>query len=585
VLAIRRLYLYLMSGIGLAVTAAGATSLLGLALGRLLPGRGSVIQGTGADLRDQLSLALALIAVAGPIWLVHWLFVDRSVRRASPGAEAERTAALRAFYLATVQFSALTFAILRGSSAVAVAIRQVLGQPEEYGDSLPDALAMTLVAGAIWAYHVRVRTVDERGGIVRAAAAWWPRLARYGLASIAGLLLLAGAMTLLDTFLSALVARAGDIAGQDWWIGPVAQGTAQVLVGGGAWAWLWVESGRLLAGVDWRAPGERTSAIRRWYVLLALAGGAGATLLYDGSGITAVLAWLGGIRTFPDATAFVRDTIGPVLVVLPFTIAWWYARRTSLAEAGRYGGPAEPPAAERRNNLAAAAVGLAFAGVGAAWVLGFVLDVVLGGNRAIIAGREAWGGELTRYAGFALAGTPLWLWHWLRAMDRQAHDVAGENVATERRAYFYLVLTGGVTSSLMALALIVYRLIGILLGAQIPLNVISDLSTPLGVVLVTGGVVAYHGLLLRSDLGQEAAAAPVATTAAGAVAVGEPPAAGQAGPGTGELWLVVRGSGLLDAATVLDRVRAALPDRYEVRLEHPAGSGGPASGPTSDAGR
>ena len=98
--AARRLYLYAMSGITLAVIATGAVLLLQALLDGILPRTdfGDEFDNT----RQGLSQAIAMLGVGIPVWAVHWWLIQRSLRPASPEREAERRSDIRAVYLTAV---------------------------------------------------------------------------------------------------------------------------------------------------------------------------------------------------------------------------------------------------------------------------------------------------------------------------------------------------------------------------------------------------------------------------------------------------------------------------------------------------
>jgi len=573
---VRRLYLYLMAGIGLAVASFGLVQLLALVLDRIGAFGGSVISsaGAGGD-RDRLSLALAMIAVGTPVWLSHWWFVERGARQGVAGAGAERSAPLRALHLGLVEFIALLVAMFAASGAIQTLIRQIAGAPEEYGGTFSDPAAVALVGAVAWGYHAWIRAGDELALELRGEAAWLPRLARYALAFIAGLLLCFGAAELIDVLLRALVGRGDIVSGEAWWVARVATGVGQLAVGAVVWGGLWVVSSRLLAVGDWRAASERTSAVRQVYLGVGVVVGAAATLLAASGGLAALLKWALGIAESSDPGRLVQDVVAPSISYLPFTLAWWFSRSMLLGEAARIGHETVVAAARRRANFLAAAVGIAVAGAGSAWVLGLLLDIVLGGTRTIVAGRDVWGTELSQYAAFAIVGTPLWLWQWAAALRRRSAEPDVEAISTERRAYLYLVIAGALTSSISAAALIVYRVFGIVLGARLPASPISDLSTPIGIAVVAAVVVLYHALALRADLRLRAAL--VAAPAVEAVPAVEAAPSGRA-VGAVEVPVIVTGPPGTDPAAVVAILQDRLPAGYGVRRSG-EGQVGTGSGP------
>jgi len=93
-LTIRRVYLYAMALVGLGVLAVVVQGLLDVGFRSIGLPDGPVWK-VGPTSREQISLAVALVVVGLPIWLIHWAFAERAVR-ADRGGAGERGAAIRA---------------------------------------------------------------------------------------------------------------------------------------------------------------------------------------------------------------------------------------------------------------------------------------------------------------------------------------------------------------------------------------------------------------------------------------------------------------------------------------------------------
>src|SRR5436190_1412684 len=96
--AVRRLYVFILAGVGLGMAVAGAASLgteaIQIALG---------VTPFGASSRGLLAGAAAALLVGLPVWILHWTAAQRLARRES----SERASALRRLYLYVAQGSLL----------------------------------------------------------------------------------------------------------------------------------------------------------------------------------------------------------------------------------------------------------------------------------------------------------------------------------------------------------------------------------------------------------------------------------------------------------------------------------------------
>ncbi|MFC2020548.1 DUF5671 domain-containing protein [Chloroflexota bacterium] len=95
-LSARRIYLYIMSFLGLATLISGLAVFLGILLNLWIHAVSSVTVVSAGWWHDQLSICLALLIVATPIWLYYWKTV---FQMATEGGVAERGARSRRVYL------------------------------------------------------------------------------------------------------------------------------------------------------------------------------------------------------------------------------------------------------------------------------------------------------------------------------------------------------------------------------------------------------------------------------------------------------------------------------------------------------
>jgi hypothetical protein len=144
---VRRLYTHLISLLALITLASGLTGVLWTLTDLVLDVRPHVADGW----RDQLSLSITLLVVGLAVWLGYW--------RPAP-AMAERVTLSRRLYL----FAALLLSVLgllgSGATLVYSLLGLVIDVPGASTTTIGRALAASLVAGGVAAYHWRILRVD-----------------------------------------------------------------------------------------------------------------------------------------------------------------------------------------------------------------------------------------------------------------------------------------------------------------------------------------------------------------------------------------------------------------------------------------
>ncbi len=550
----RRVYLYAMSGVTLGVVGWGVFLLVRLALRQagLEPTDYGFDPGYAPDVRGDLSLALAMLAVGLPVWGAHWRIVSRSTSAGAMTGEAERASAVRAAYLAIVLAVSLPIAATAGVDVLRWVGNGLLGGGQWFGDAA-GSLGALLAAGAIWLFHARLLRDDRRAVAMAGPAAWIPRLYVHGAALIGFVASVVAVVRLLDIVVGlAMGTDTGDVRLV------VADFGGDFVV----WSVIWFVHLRWSStAVDPDGVPERDSRMRLVYFTIAIGVSVAAAVFQL---VDAASPYLRRALDAPDPYGYIdgdgslgRMALSSLLGAIVWALAWWGHTRWLRREASLRG-DAGRAQGERLIRHAVAAVALGFGATGIGWLVGLGIDLVLGGQRA---SESAWRGEAAGWIPIAAVGLALWAWTWRGLLARHRADPVGDASATIRRAYLLLAVAIALVAALAGATLVVYRVVGRLIGAPIEGDLISSLSTPVGALVIALAVGGYHLLAVRADDALRAAHAVPPLPApplpvAAAPAPGARPAP-EAAPATREL--VLTGTPGEDLTAVVEGLRAALP--------------------------
>jgi len=493
---VRRLYLYVMSGISLGVLLVGLIILLSTVFHAV--GLGPGIASGGEPNREALSLAAALIVVGLLVWGVHWLLVERSLRPDNPRHDEERGAAERALYLTLVLAVLLVFGVLAGIDLLELATTKLFGlrAPNEFGFGSDSgrSLATLIVIGTAWLYHVLIRQRDLRAGPLAGAGAWMPRVYLYG-ATLVGLIFTSYNIgTLAGTGVAATTGRVGDVIG----LSPERQAAIAIagIVGWGAvWLGHWWYATAIARGTGWRAEAERAARLRVAFYVAAIGSMALATTIYAFMALNGALSLALGADALAGTPDAVDAIVKPLVSLIPWAAAWLLHRMWLFAEASAADDPARMATADRLDASVVALIGLAALAGGLVGLLHLLLNSVFDIDSVGANGK----GELAFSAAAAGIGAVLWFWNWSRLQARRARVPLDEASSTVRRAYLLIVVGVSVIVSLGSLAFVLYRLFATILSPGSLDNQGSETSGALSLLLMAVVAAAYHALVLRGD--------------------------------------------------------------------------------------
>jgi hypothetical protein len=501
--AARRLYLYVMSGITLGVISFGFVLLVQAILDGVFPD--PAFQEL-RDSRQQLSQAVAMLGVGIPVWAVHWWLVQRGLREGRPERDAERGSEIRAIYLTLLLAASLVVWVLSAIALLHWAITTLLDVvPEDSSTDPLGALAVGVTGFVVWLYHGLVRRRDLAAGPVAGPAAWVPRLYLYGVSLGA----LVATLTALESVISWLVFPPDFGIDDAYAKSYLAEQVISVVAWAIVWSAHWMYASRLVRDPGWRGTEERASRMRVGAFVVTILLAAGSTLTGVASAASGLL-----FRLFPEPGLGlpiedgITEAAASLLRIVPWTVTW-YAHARALRREPAAKDPRRALHQERLISHGVAAVALAIGAGGAGWTLGYVLDILLGGQRTA-GGIGAEASAIRQWVPMTLVGLVAWGWFWRSVVARRRSDPVGEAQSTIRRAFLFLTIAVALVAAIAAAALILYRLVGVLLNAGLGGNLMSELSTPLGGLAVALAVLAYHGLQLRTDLALASEAEPAA---------------------------------------------------------------------------
>jgi hypothetical protein len=494
----RRLYLYLMSVVTLGVLLVGLNSLLTVALHALGIGRGAFVGGSGDD-REQLSLAIALIAVGLLVWTIHWLLVERSLRPDNPTHDQERGSAVRALYLTVVLTVLLAFGVMAGIQLLQELTRGIFGRVDQnefgFAQDVGASLATVLVTGATWIYHVAIRRRDLGGSALSGAAAWIPRVYLYGAVLLGLVMTSVNIGTLFQAALVAVVGASPAIGDEAFRRQMLADAVAGIVGWGIVFVGHWWYANGLIRDPSWRGASERVARLRLAYFAAAIGASAIAFVVFATQALSSAIGVALGVEGLVASQGVALAIGGPALALIPWVVAWWLHLRWMRTESMASDDVDRIATVDRLDAIVVSLIGLAAAGGGAGGLLGLLLDSLLGGNRA----GDFLRADAARYLAIGAVGAVLWLWHWIRIQRRRAASPATEALSTLRRAYLLIVVAVSLIGSLGSLAYLLYRLVGAFLQVEVFDNAATAIATPLAALIVAAGTALYHALVLRGD--------------------------------------------------------------------------------------
>ncbi|MFO7531445.1 MAG: DUF5671 domain-containing protein [Candidatus Limnocylindrales bacterium] len=221
-----------------------------------------------------------------------------------------------------------------------------------------------------------------------------------------------------------------------------------------------------------------------------------SVLLLGALGLRHVLAEMQGVWRSTEGPTLLEDVGGPLLMALPFMVAWWWHQRRVAHEALATGGGGAARSVGRTARLVVAAVGLAGLAAGLAGQLQRIVDALGSSARGSIVTYPGFGAIDSAALALAIVGFVLWVPTWvLLQRDCAAHRL---EVATDtaRRAYLTLVVGLAVVSAMGSLAYLVWQAARSLLGTAGP----SDVSWAVSILSIAAVVLLYHLWQLRSDM-------------------------------------------------------------------------------------
>ena len=521
---VQRAYFYLVALVGVHMVVLAIANLLRVAIEIAFhapPGGFTGLPFIFADLnqpnevyRQQASLAVALLVVGLPVWLIHFGYAQRIARQ----RPEDRASAWRSFHLHLVIFVTALLVFGYGQRALRLVLQGIFlggsslpsyfGIESEWGARAAGAAAMVIAAAAALAYHVRISSGDRRATLVAGRAASLRQLVLYSLALIGLFGAAIAAISTLGPIWDYVTQRVVPVRGID--LTPnsadmlkfqLLETVPALLAGVSLWLATWIPLQRGVRASTADAEVERRSGLRALAIYLVVLVSAVAVL----AGTVFVLASVGrrllGDPIVEQFSSLQREIGTPLVTVIVFGVIWIFYRRVVSAEAAREARLERAANIRRVYTYLIAAIGLAMIAIGAAGTLGVLGSMGMGINTHSH-------GETATYIALLLVGAPAWGFAWFQVVRGLSDD---ERRSLPRRTYLYLVIGGSVIALLVFVSAILYRLLNATLAGSFGLGLWHDvwhLTVDAG---VSAGPFLFHLGALRGDRRAQVTAAPEPT--------------------------------------------------------------------------
>jgi hypothetical protein len=481
-LTVRRIYLYAVSAISLIAVAWAVIGLIRL----IFDG------GIGAAQITGLASTMAVIIVGLPIFLFHWLMAQR-LAAASPEEEQSPIRHLFFYFIMAVAATPVLSNIYRLLDNLMLAL---LGgdRPDyyPYDLSVVDHLAVIVVWGVVWLYVWRYISTHRNDSPALTINLTIRRLYLL-IFSLAGLGMVTwGASYLLQTLM--------EMATGEVWRTPVANSSAQLLMGAAIWVahWLVLQQG-FAAG----SFAEERSVLRKVYLYLTVFI---FSVMALSSGTLLLKRFFELALGAPPATEPLLSQLSTVVPMLLVGGALW-GYHWSVVRQDAAQAPDGPRQAAVRRVYAylVAAVGLAVTLSGIGGLLTLLVDVLTSSPSL---GLAYYRDTLALVGSMTLVGTPVWWFPW-RARQRRAvlppvadlpQDIgSAERRSLVRKIYLYLFAFAAALLVFGSVGWFVFHLLTAVLGADLPSDFLTQVMDAFIIAALGVAVWLYHWWAIRQD--------------------------------------------------------------------------------------
>ena len=309
--AVRRLYLYSLSAVTLAIFAVGLGQVLHAVLREAYENlvSANTLSRPGIRLSDG---SISALLVGGGVWTGHWLYMARE----------DYDSTLRQIYIFGYT---ILGGVVTGLIAMGIVIYGILewniGMPSarnasSHFDFFPAAVASLLVAATILVYHWIVSNRELQAS--ERTPLGGRRSVPYALTAI-GLVTTASAMIAVTTAIIDVVSHSGQamIAGADLWRNQMALALTATLFGIPMWAYYWTSVQRRVSREDGVA---RTHLARRAFIFAVLAAGMLAFLASISEVLFVVINGIleGDLSDVLEDARLSLSVIVPVAIFVPY---------------------------------------------------------------------------------------------------------------------------------------------------------------------------------------------------------------------------------------------------------------------------
>ena len=470
---VRRLYFYAVAFVALMMAANGVVQIVRYILESLFGGQ--VVHAS----QTQLAVGLALTIVGLPLWLAHWVIVQRHVR----SLPVERGSVLRKLYVYVVLGVALGLVMF---SSVKI-LQWIFGT----GDFSGYHLGALAVWSGVWAFYWRiegaegqpsVETLGIRRFYIYGASLVALSMLAAGLGQAVGVLLREG----YDSLASQPVLLPSE---SGLWRPFVRTVISLAIVGGGAWAAHWLYFARNDFG----------SVLRQIYLyIFAILGGMVTAVVSVAVLLFGALTWLIGAPLLEDSTAghfrFVPGTLAALSIGIGlWAYHWWVVQKEARSS------PVESRGAQRVYTYVLAGLGLGALATGIGVVVDTALAIVAEVPGRTLVGEDLWREPIALSVTLGILGVPLWGYYW-RSIQRQvSSDGAEERASLVRRIFIFVVLGAGMLALLGSLSTLLFFLFKDLLGGGVSRGTLRDIRPVLDIIAAAVFFLPYYWMVYRRD--------------------------------------------------------------------------------------